>query len=146
MSGVAAIVDDILVYGRRPQGHNENLTRVLNKCRSAVIKLNENKLQIEVQQVEYFGHILYADGLKPDPSKVAAMREMEPPSNKSELQTIMGMITYLSKFAPNLANITSPLRQLLLRYRVYMGCTSGPGIPKGQGLNNQNSRTVTYLL
>jgi hypothetical protein len=40
---------------------------------------------------------------------------MEPPSNKSELQTIMGMITYLSKFAPNLANITSQLRQLLLK-------------------------------
>ena len=53
--------------------------------------------------------------MKPDPAKVAAIKEMEPPSNKSELQTIMGMITYLSKFAPNLANITSPLRQLLLK-------------------------------
>ncbi|XP_062576025.1 uncharacterized protein K02A2.6-like [Saccostrea cucullata] len=115
MSGVAAIVDDILVYGRTPQEHNDNLIKVLDKCRSVGIKMNKEKLQVGVQEVEYFGHILSADGLKPDPSKVAAIRDMEPPSNKSELQTIMGMITYLSKFAPNLANTTSPLRQLLLK-------------------------------
>ena len=53
--------------------------------------------------------------MKPDPAKVAAIKEMEPHSNKSELQTIIGMITYLSKFAPNLTNITSPLSQLLLK-------------------------------
>lgn len=75
--------------------------------------MNKDKLLVGVQDVEYFGHLLSADELKPDPSKVAAIRDMEPPSNKSELQTVMGMITYLSKFAPNLANITSPLRQLL---------------------------------
>ena len=40
---------------------------------------------------------------------------MEPPSYKSKLQTIKGMITHLSKFAPNLANITRPLRQMLLK-------------------------------
>ena len=115
MPGVVAIVDDILVYGNTPQEHNENLIRVLDRCRSAGIKLNKDKMQVWVQEVEYFGHILSADGLKPDPAKVAAIKEMEPPSNKSELQTIMGMITYLSKFTPNLANITSPLRQLLLK-------------------------------
>lgn len=115
MPGVAAIVDDILVYGRSPQECYTMLTRVLDKCRSADIKMIEDKLQVGVQEVEYFRHLLSADGLKPDPSKVAAIQDVEPPSNKSELQTVMGMITYLSKFAPNLANITSPLRQLLLK-------------------------------
>lgn len=108
MSGVVASVNDILVYSRMPHEHNENLVRLLDKCRSAGIKLSKDKLQVGCQEAEYFGHILTADGLKPDPSKVAAFKKMESPFNKPDLQTIMGMITYLSKFAPNLANITSP--------------------------------------
>ena len=40
---------------------------------------------------------------------------MEAPKNKSELETILGMITYLSRFAPNLAELTSPMRCLLTK-------------------------------
>ena len=68
MPGVAAIVDDILVYGKTPQEHNENLIRVLEKCKSVGIKLNKDKLQVRIQEVEYFGHNLSADGLKPGPA------------------------------------------------------------------------------
>ena len=77
MPGVAAIVDDILVYGKTPQEHNENLIRVLDKCRNVGIKLNKDKLQVGIQEVEYFGHNLSAQ-----PIKVAAIKEMEPLSNK----------------------------------------------------------------
>ena len=79
MPGVAAIVDDILVYGKTPQEHNENLIRVLEKCWSAGIKPNKDKLQVGVQEVEYFGYILSADGLKPDPAKVAAIKKWSHP-------------------------------------------------------------------
>lgn len=53
MPGVAAIVDDILVYGKTPQEKNTKLTRVLDKCRSACIKRNKDQLQVIVQEVEY---------------------------------------------------------------------------------------------
>ena len=79
MPGLAAIVDDILVYGKTPQEHNENLIRVLDKCRNVGIKLNKDKLQVGIQEVEYFGHNLSAQQIK-----VAAIKEMEPLSNKWE--------------------------------------------------------------
>ena len=40
---------------------------------------------------------------------------MEPPKNKAELETLLGMVNYLSKFAPNLSQVTSPMRQLLTK-------------------------------
>ena len=40
---------------------------------------------------------------------------MQPPQNKAELETILGMVNYMSKFAPNLSEITSPLRKLLVK-------------------------------
>ena len=53
--------------------------------------------------------------MKPDPAKVAAIKDMKQPTNKNELETVLGMITFLSKFAPNLAELTSPLRHFFLK-------------------------------
>ena len=36
---------------------------------------------------------------------------MEPPSNKAELATILGIVNYLSRFAPNLAAVTAPMKK-----------------------------------
>ncbi|VDI07841.1 Hypothetical predicted protein [Mytilus galloprovincialis] len=77
------------------------------------MKLNDDKLEVGVTEVTYFGHVITSSGLRADPHKVQAISDMPPPSNKAEVQTILGMVNYLSKFAPNLAEITSPMRAIL---------------------------------
>ena len=113
LPGVVALVDDILVYGRSHAEHDQALRKVLVKARETGLKFNRDKLQVAVDRVKYFGHILTSSGIEPDPEKVIAIRDMPPPTNKAELQTVLGMMTYLSKFAPNLSNVTSPMRKLL---------------------------------
>ena len=51
--------------------------------------------------------------MKPDPAKIAAVRDMEPPKDKGELETILGMVNYLSKFATMLFDINAPMCHLL---------------------------------
>ena len=70
-------------------------------------------MQLRKQEVPYIGHVLTSDGLKPDPNKVKAIVEMPTPADKQSLQRLLGMITYLSKFLPNLSEVTEPLRRLL---------------------------------
>ncbi|XP_060606617.1 uncharacterized protein K02A2.6-like [Ruditapes philippinarum] len=111
--GCSVIVDDILVYGSTREEHDMNLRNLLDRCRLKGIRLNEDKLVVCVSEVKYFGHILSADGLKPDPEKCRAIQEMEAPKDKSELKTILGMITYLSRYAPNLSEIIHPLSEIL---------------------------------
>jgi len=53
------------------------------------------------------------DGVKPSPDKVRAIENLEPPKDKKELHTFLGMATYMSSFIPNLADHTAPLRNLL---------------------------------
>jgi hypothetical protein len=91
------------------------LRSVLVETKEKGIKSNEDKLEVGLTEVPYFGHIISAEGLKPNPSKVRAVKDMQPPQNKAELETILGMVNYLSKFAPNLSEITSPLRKLLVK-------------------------------
>ena len=59
------------------------------------------------------GHVLSADGLKPDVEKVKAVREMPVPSDKQCVQRFLGMMNYLQKFVPKLSEITTPLRDLI---------------------------------
>lgn len=77
------------------------------------MKLNPEKSVVCAVEVSYFGHLITKDGVKPDPTKITAIKEMKPPKDKGELQTMLGMVNYLSKFAPGLASINAPLRHLL---------------------------------
>ena len=58
------------------------------------------------------GHIISAEGLKPDPEKVKAMKDMPPPETKEDVRRFLGSIRYLAKFLPMLAEVETPLREL----------------------------------
>ena len=111
--GVTSICDDILVFGRTRAEHDSNLEKVLQKSRDSGLRFNPDKIQIGCTQVRYYGHVISSEGLKVCPDKVTAILNMPTPANRAELETLLGMITYLTKFQPNLAEITSPMRELL---------------------------------
>ncbi|KAK2724744.1 hypothetical protein QYM36_001288, partial [Artemia franciscana] len=54
----------------------------------------------------------YLDGIKPDPEKIRAIQDMPSPQSKEELQTLLGMLNFLSKYIPNLSSKNKPLRDL----------------------------------
>ena len=126
INGCKSIIDDMLVWGSSKEVHDQNLRKVLERTREVGIKWNAEKCVFGATEVSYFGHVLSDKGVQPDPKKIAAIQEMEPPRNKQELETLLGMVNYLAKFTPNLAETTSPMRSLLKeRFRVYMGlCTA----------------------
>ena len=72
-----------------------------------------------MSEITFLGHNISADGIKPDYRKVTAIRNMPEPTNKQELQRFLGMINYLGKFIPNLAQKTTPLRNLLKKDIVF---------------------------
>jgi transposase InsO family protein len=113
LPGVTPLVDDVIVSGRTKAEHDSNLRAALDRGHQKNLRFNPEKLEVGVQEVSYFGHLLTSEGLKPDPKKVDAIRNMPPPSDKKELKTILGMINFLSKFAPQLSEITKPMRDLL---------------------------------
>lgn len=100
LDGVVALVYDLLVFGQTREEHDRNLRKVLIRSKERCVKINKDKLEVGVTKVKYFGHLLTSEGVGPDPDKVSAVREMKPPKDKSELETFLGMVTYLAKFAP----------------------------------------------
>ena len=120
LPGVKTIVDDIVVFGKDRTEHDRNLDTLMTRCREMGIKLNADKTEIGHSEIPFFGHLLTAQGLKIDPAKVKAIDDMPAPTSRSELETVLGMVTYLQRFAPNLAELTSPLRKLLTKDSVFL--------------------------
>lgn len=111
--GVKTSIDDTLVWGCTEEEHDDRLKKALEKAKTNNLKLNKRKCQIKKTEVRFLGHIFTDQGLKPDEQKCKAIREMRQPENVADIQRLLGMLNYESKFIPNLSELTAPLRQLL---------------------------------
>ncbi len=64
------VVDDILIWGWTHEEHDDRLLQVLNKIRAINMKLKPDKCKFRVNLVQYVGHLLTADCVKPDPENL----------------------------------------------------------------------------
>ena len=107
------MIDDILVHGRTVEEHDDCLTKVLQRLEGAGLTLNREKCQFSQSQVKFLGQVVDQNGIRSDPEKVAAVQNLKTPGNVGDIPHFLGMVNHLSKFAPNLAERTKPLRELL---------------------------------
>ena len=113
IQGSANSQDDIVIWGKTLAEHDNHLRKVLLIFRESGLKLNKNKCQFRKNSIVFLGHIISSEGIRVDPSKTDAITKMSVPQSLAELQRFLGMVNYLGKFIPNLAEVTSPLRALL---------------------------------
>ena len=118
LQGVEVIADDYLIYGsgdndkEAEEDHDRNLIKFLERARQVNLKINKKKMKLRMKSVPYMGHLITAEGLKPDPQKVQAILDMPTPENKQAVQRLLGCVTYLAKFLPRLSQMAEPLRRL----------------------------------
>ena len=85
----------------------------LNVCQTEGLCLSSKKLELCCDRVSFFGEIYSKEGVEPDPKKIQGIEEMTVPETKQQLQSFLGMVTYMGNFIPHLSHHTEPLRQLL---------------------------------
>ncbi len=76
------------------------------------VKLNLSKCAFGQRQVKFLGHIVSAEGCKPDPSNVEAIRDMKAPTKVKEVRRFLGMCGFYRKHTPKFAKIATPLTNL----------------------------------
>ena len=111
--GTINVSDDILIHGKTKVEHDERLKRVTKRLEEKKLTINLKKNQICQTKVNFFGLIIGAEGLEMDPSKIEAVLNCDKPSTVSEVRSFLGMTTYCSRFIPNHADLTKPLRDLI---------------------------------
>ena len=91
LEGVETNIDDIIIWGQTEEEHNRRLEEV-------GLTLNSEKCQFKMTDVTYIGHVLSKDGIRPDPEKIKAIKDMLAPVDKKGVQRLLGTL----KFVPNM--------------------------------------------
>ena len=110
-----AITDDIITFGFNPDVSDQDATvrQIMNKAKQVGMKFNPAKGQFKHEEVKFFGMVLNRQGIVPNPAKIEALLKLPEPKTEVLLQSFLGMINYLSRFEPKIADLTHRLRSLL---------------------------------
>ncbi|GFN83090.1 Zinc knuckle domain containing protein [Plakobranchus ocellatus] len=113
LSGVINVSDDILVYGKSKEVHNQNLRKVLERLRSKNLTLNKKKCEFMKPSIEFLEHFFTAEVFKPCPSKLQKFGEMPTPTRTNEVRSLLGMMNFCgAHFIPGYATLSYELRRL----------------------------------
>jgi hypothetical protein len=110
---VVVFIDDILVYSRNEEEHEEHLRLVLQKLRENQLYAKFSKCEFWLEEVSFLGHVITKGGIAVDPGKVRDVLNWKPPTTVSEIRSFLGLAGYYRRFIEGFSKIVKPLTSLL---------------------------------
>ena len=110
---VCVYFDNLYIIGKDDTEHLQTLQRVLKVIGDKGLKVNKDKCQFMLEEINFLGYKLNKQGIRLQDKKTKAIKDAPSPENPQQLKAFLGMINYYSKFMGNLSSILSPLYKLL---------------------------------
>ena len=88
------------------------MEQVFKRLEEVGLKLSPKKCSFACQKVEYLGHIVTAEGLKPNPEHIEAVKQFKEPHDPLTVRQFLGLASFYRRFVPGFARIASPLHEL----------------------------------
>ena len=112
-------LDDIIVFAATWEEHLARLRQVFERLRHTKLKLGADKCTFAAREVSYLGHRVTEEGLLPDPALLAAIRDISPPQNATEVRSFLGLAGYYRRYVKNFAAIAGLLHALTRKDAVF---------------------------
>ncbi|KAL9250173.1 Retrovirus-related Pol polyprotein from transposon 17.6-like protein [Drosera capensis] len=109
---VVVFIDDILVYSRDHQEHEEHLRINLKTLRENKLYAKFTKCEFWLKEVAFLGHVISGEGVQVDPKKIEAVTEWSKPTNVTEVRSFLGLAGYYRRFVEGFSGIAIPLSKL----------------------------------
>nr|CAH7734904.1 unnamed protein product [Callosobruchus chinensis] len=106
-------LDDIIIFSTSLQEHILRLRDVFERLRQSNFKIQLDKSEFLRKEVSYLGHIITADGVRPNPEKINAIKNFSIPTTRKQIKGFLGLLGYYRKFIKDFAKITKPLTKRL---------------------------------
>jgi hypothetical protein len=110
---VVVFIDDILIYSKNEEEHAKHLWIVLTCLREHQLYAKFSKCAFWLEEIQFLGHVLSANGIVVDPSKVKNILEWEPPTIVHQVRSFLGLAGYYRRFIPDFSKIVKPITSLL---------------------------------
>lgn len=113
--GIKCLVylDDIIIYGKNLEDHNNKLCDVFARLEQNNLKIQPSKCEFLKHECMYLGHVITKNGIKPDPNKIKSVIEYPVPKTQKHIKSFLGLSGYYRKFIKSYSSIATPLTKLL---------------------------------
>ena len=109
---VVVFIDDILIYSKNKQEHEEHLNIVLQVLREQKLYAKFNKCDVFKDMIQYLEHVVSNEGICFDLDKIKVITEWLVPKNVTDIRSFMGIIGYYRKFIEGYSKISYPITSL----------------------------------
>ena len=117
---VIVFIDDILVYSKTAEEHEQHLRIVLQTLREKQLYAKFSKCEFWLDQVVFLGHVISSRGIEVDPKKIEAVLKWEAPTNVSEIRSFLGLAGYYRRFVQGFSILAGPMTKLLRKGAKYI--------------------------
>jgi hypothetical protein len=111
-SFVLVFIDDILIYSKNKEDHEEHLELVLQVLREHNLYAKLSKCDFFQKQVHYLGLVIFQEGVEVDPDKIICIMEWPTPKDVSDIVSFMGLVGYYRRFIKGISKIGCPITTL----------------------------------
>ena len=109
---VSVYLDDVLIASQSMNEHVEHIKKVLLHLKEAGLRLKPSKCTFATEEIEYLGHTLTPEGVRPNSKKVEAVSKFPKPKNVKEVKSFLGLANFYKRHIPDMAVISRPLAYL----------------------------------
>jgi hypothetical protein len=110
---VVVFINDILVYSRSEEEHEDHLCLVLQKLQDHKLDAKLSKCEFWLKQVTFLGHVISKGGISVDPSKIEDVLSWKAPTNVRDIRSFLGLAGYYRRFIEGFSKISKPMTELL---------------------------------
>ena len=110
---VVVFIDDILVYSKDAQEHEQHLRIVLQILREKKLFAKLSKCDFWLKELLFLCHIVSIEGIRVDPTNIEAIVSWKPPRNVTEVRSFLGLARYYRRFIKGFSIIASSLTKIL---------------------------------
>jgi hypothetical protein len=122
---VVVFIDDILVYSRSEEEHEEHLRLALQRLQEHRLYAKLSKCEFWMKQVAFLGHIISKGGISMDLSKVQDVLSWNAPTSVGDIRSFLGLVGYYRRFIEGFAKISKPMTELLKKDKKFEWTSAG---------------------
>ncbi|PNX73285.1 retrotransposon-related protein [Trifolium pratense] len=117
---VVVFIDDILVYSKSEEEHEEHLRIVLQTLKEKKLYAKLTKCEFWLKEVNFLGHVISSGGIAVDPAKVDAVLQWKTPESVTEIRSFLGLAGYYRRFIEGFSKLALPLTQLTRKGQAFV--------------------------